>query len=268
VKESQDPELQDNSERRSPSPAQDPELPKSMGRRPPSPAKESQGLELHGNTEHTAPSPARDQDLQGNKERMSPSPPAQVLELQDTMGKRPGSPPAKDKDLQDTTGKMPLLPRVEDLHLHPSTKQPELSSSTDRDPPTQQPFYETARDSSSSAFFVSGQKVQNIDKNTCRQMFKALEPFRKEVVVDEPSKDNATAVLKFFSCHKKYQHQGPWKDLDILGMTVEEFWEDSGKDHNEFEYGKPLVIKQVHAKLMWPLRRLHKWYYLACVSGL
>jgi hypothetical protein len=99
-------------------------------------------------------------------------------------------------------------------------------------------------------------------------MFKALEPFRKEVVVDEPSKDNATAVLKFFSCHKKYQHQEPLKDLGIPGMTVEEFWEDGDKDYNKFKYGKPLDAKQVHANLMWPLRRLHEWYYLACVCGL
>jgi hypothetical protein len=28
---------------------------------------------------------------------------------------------------------------------------------------------------------------------------------------------------------------------------------DGGKDYNEFEYPKPLVTKQVHAKLMWPL---------------
>jgi hypothetical protein len=127
--------------------------------------------------------------------------------------------------------------------LHPSTKQPKLPPSTDRAPPTQQPIYETAHDSSSSGFFVSRQKVQDIDKNACRQMFKALEPFRKEVVVDEPSMDNATAVLKFFSCHKKYQHQEPLKDLGIPGMTIEEFWEDGDKDHNEFEYGKPLVTK-------------------------
>jgi hypothetical protein len=99
-------------------------------------------------------------------------------------------------------------------------------------------------------------------------MFKALEPFRKEVVVDEPSKDNATAVLKFFSCHKKYQHQEPLKDLGIPGVAVDEFWKDGDKDHNEFEYGKLLVTKHVHAKLMWPLRRLHEWYYLECVYGL
>jgi hypothetical protein len=74
-------------------------------------------------------------------------------------------------------------------------------------------------------------------------MFKALESVRKDVVVDEPSKDNAIAALKFFSCHKKYQHQEPLKDLGIPGMTVEEFWKDGDKYHNEFEYGKPLVTK-------------------------
>jgi hypothetical protein len=57
------------------------------------------------------------------------------------------------------------------------------------------------------------------------------------------------------------------KDLGIPGMTVEEFWEDGDKDYKEFEYGKLLVTKQVHAKLMWPLRRLHEWYFLACVCG-
>jgi hypothetical protein len=163
---------------------------------------------------------------------------------------------------------MAPLPPVEDLHLHPSTKRPELPPITDRAPPTQQLVYETAKDSSSSDLFVSGQKVQNIDKNACRQMFKALEPFRNEVVVDEPSKDNATVVLKFFSCHKKYLHQEPLKDPGIPCMTVQEIWEDGDKDHNEFEYGKPLVTKPVHAKLMWPLKRLHMWYYLTCVCGL
>jgi hypothetical protein len=31
-------------------------------------------------------------------------------------------------------------------------------------------------------------------------------------------------------------------------MTVEEFSKDGDKDCNEFEYEKPLVTKQVHAK--------------------
>jgi hypothetical protein len=51
-------------------------------------------------------------------------------------------------------------------------------------------------------------------------------------------------------------------------MTVEEFWEDGGKDYNEFEYGKLLVTKQSHTKLSWATRRLQEWYYLACVCGL
>jgi hypothetical protein len=51
-------------------------------------------------------------------------------------------------------------------------------------------------------------RVQNIDKNTCRQMFQALEPFRKEVVVDGPNKDYSTVVKNFFSCYKKISTQG------------------------------------------------------------
>jgi hypothetical protein len=131
---------------------------------------------------------------------------------------------------------MPPPPPVKDLHLHHSTKQLELLPNTDRAPPTQQLIFETAKDRSPSGYFVSVQKVQKIDKNACRQMFKALKQFRKEVVVDEPSKDTVTAVSNFFNCHKKYQPKEPLKDLGILGMTIEEFWEDGDKDYNEFEY--------------------------------
>jgi hypothetical protein len=87
-------------------------------------------------------------------------------------------------------------------------------------------------------------------------------------VLDEPSKDDATAVSKNFSSCQKYLHKETLKDLGIPGMTVEEFWEDGDKGYNEFEYEKSLVIKQAHAKLLWPLRRLHEWYYLTCVCGL
>jgi hypothetical protein len=166
--------------------------------------------------------------------------------------------------------KSPPPPPAQYLHLHPSIEQLELLPSTDREthqpfPSTHQPNFVTAKDSSSSGFFVFRQKVQNIDKNACRQMFQALEPFRKEVMVDEPSKDTVTVVSNLF---KKYQHKEPLMDLGIPGMTVEAFWEDGDKDYNQFEYGKPLVTKQAHAKLMWPLRRIRKWYYLACVCGL
>jgi hypothetical protein len=99
-------------------------------------------------------------------------------------------------------------------------------------------------------------------------MFQALEPFRKDVVVNESNKDSVTAMKNFFSCFQKYQHKEPLKDLGVPGMTVEEFWEDNDKDYNEFEYGKPLVTKQVHAQLPWTMRRLDEWYYLPCVCGL
>jgi hypothetical protein len=53
-------------------------------------------------------------------------------------------------------------------------------------------------------------------------------------VVDEPIKDDATAVSKFFSCYKKISTQEPLKDLGIPDMTVEEIWEDGDKGYNEF----------------------------------
>jgi hypothetical protein len=149
-------------------------------------------------------------------------------------------------------------PPAQDTHFHPSTEQLELLPSTDRDTPqplpsTQKLVYVISKDSLSSGFYVFGQKVQNIDKNAYRQMFQALEPFRKEVVVDEPNKDFATVVKKFFCCYKKYQHKETLKDLRVPGMTVEEFWEDGDKDYT---------------KLSWTMRRLHEWYYLACICVL
>jgi hypothetical protein len=36
----------------------------------------------------------------------------------------------------------------------------------------------------------------------------------------------------------------------------------------EFEYGKLLVLKQVHVKLPFIMEKLHEWYYIACVYGL
>jgi hypothetical protein len=99
-------------------------------------------------------------------------------------------------------------------------------------------------------------------------MFQALEPFIKDIVVDEPSKDSVTAVKKFFSCYKKYQHKEPLKDLGVPCMTVEESWEDGDKDYTLFEYENLLVTKQANTKLLWIMRRLHKWYilhvYVAC----
>jgi hypothetical protein len=166
------------------------------------PAQDPQEPELQDSTAKRQSSPsAQDPELQDNTELRPPSP-AQDPELQDIMGKRPPSPPAQDPKLQDTTGKRSSSPPAQDTDSHPSTEQPELLPSTDREtsqplPSTQQPVYVTAKDSLSSGFYIFGQKVQNIDKNACRQMFQALEPFINDIVVDEPSKDSATAVNFF-----------------------------------------------------------------------
>jgi hypothetical protein len=69
-------------------------------------------------------------------------------------------------------------------------------------------------------------------------------------VVDEPSKDDAIIVSKKICCYKTCQHTEPLKDLGIPGMNIEEFLEDGAKDYNEFEYGKLLVTKQAHVKLL------------------
>jgi hypothetical protein len=62
-------------------------------------------------------------------------------------------------------------------------------------------------------------------------MFQTLEQFRKDVVVDESSKDSVTTMNIFFSFCQKYQHKEPLNDLGVLGTTVEEFWEDGDKDY-------------------------------------
>jgi hypothetical protein len=184
------------------------------------------------------------------------------------------SPPAKDKELHDTTGKRQSPPPAQDFYVHPFTEQPDLLPSTDREtyqplPSTQQPVYVTAKDSSSSGFFVFEQNVQNIDKNACRKMFRALEPFRKRRLWwMNPTRMMRLQCWNFLVVIKKYQHKELLKDLGIPVMTVEEFWEDGDKYYHKFEYGKLIIIKQAHAKLLCPLSRLDEWYYPACVRGL
>jgi hypothetical protein len=55
-------------------------------------------------------------------------------------------------------------PPAQDPHSHPSTEQPELMPNSNRETPlpipsTQQSVYVAAKDSLSSGFYVSGQKV-------------------------------------------------------------------------------------------------------------
>jgi hypothetical protein len=99
-------------------------------------------------------------------------------------------------------------------------------------------------------------------------MWRSLEPFKQDVKVHEPSKDNTEAVGKFLRGLQKFKHKEPLVDLSTLGMTVQEFWQHDDIDYKLFEYRKPLVPKQVYAKLLWPMKKIHEWYYLACVYEL
>jgi hypothetical protein len=175
---------------------------------------------------------------------------------------------AKDKELHDTTGKRPPPPLAQDLHLHHSTKQLELLLNTDRAPSTHQLVYVTPNDSLSSAFLFSGRKFRTSIRTLVEKGSKLLNHSERRLWWMNPARMMWPQCQIFLVVIKKYQHNEPMKDLGIPGMIVEESWEDSDKDYNEIEYGKPLVTKQAHAKLMWPLRRLHEWYYLACVYGL
>jgi hypothetical protein len=59
-------------------------------------------------------------------------------------------------------------------------------------------------------------------------------------------------VGKFFGTLQKYQHKEPLEGLATPGTTIEEFWQNGNKDYMEFEYGKPLVQKQVHVNCRGP----------------
>jgi hypothetical protein len=78
--------------------------------------------------------------------------------------------------------------------------------------------------------------------------------------VDEPSKDLKIVVEKFYDGLKNYKIKKLLEDLAIEGMTVKEFLEHGDKDYRECEYGKPLVPKHVHLKLLWIMQKFLEWY--------
>jgi hypothetical protein len=91
------------------------------------------------------------------------------------------SPPTKDEELHDTIRQRPPPPppSTQDLHLHPSTEQPKLLPSTNREthqplPSTQQLVYVTAKDSSSSAFLFLGRKFRTSRRTLVDKCFKLL----------------------------------------------------------------------------------------------
>jgi hypothetical protein len=71
---------------------------------------------------------------------------------------------------------------------------------------------------------------------------------KQDATVDEPSTDPKIAMAKIFGGLKNYKHKKSLEDLDILGMTVKEFWQHGDKDYTEFEYENPFALKYVHVK--------------------
>jgi hypothetical protein len=90
----------------------------------------------------------------------------------------------------------------------------------------------------------------------------------QDAIVDETNKDPKGIVEKFYDGFKNYKTKKLLEGLTHEGMTVEEIWQHGNNDYMEFEYGKSLVLKHVHLKLPWIMKKFHVWYYLACVYGL
>jgi hypothetical protein len=67
----------------------------------------------------------------------------------------------------------------------------------------------------------------------------------------ETRKDPKTVFDKFYDGLKNYKTKKLLEDLDLVGMSVKEFWQHGDKDIQEVEYGKLLVPKHVHQKLPW-----------------
>jgi hypothetical protein len=91
---------------------------------------------------------------------------------------------------------------------------------------------------------------------------------KQDAIVDKPSTGPKDAVEKFYGGLYNYKHKKPLEDFVVPGMTVKECWKHGDKDYMEFEYGKLLVPKHVHPKFPWTMRKIHEWYYLACVYRL
>jgi hypothetical protein len=56
---------------------------------------------------------------------------------------------------------------------------------------------------------------------------------------------------KLYGGLNNYKTKKLLEDLALVGMIVEGFWQHGDEAIQEFEYGKPLVPKHVHLKLLW-----------------
>jgi hypothetical protein len=173
-------------------------------------------------TQHHSP---QQQELSASTARGSPPPKKQSKEHPPPPEKQPKSPPLPLENQPKSPPPLEKQPKGPPPQENPS-KGPPLPPENQR----------------TLAGFI-------LNNDAISAMWRSLEPFKQDVEVDEPSKDNTKAVGKFFGGLQKFKHMEPLVDLNTPGMTVQEFWQHDNRDCKLFEYEKLLVPKQVHAKL-------------------
>jgi hypothetical protein len=174
-------------------------------------------------TQHHSP---QQQELSANTARGSPPPEKQSKEPPPPPEKQPKIPPPP---LENQPKSPPPPPKKQ-----PKGPPPQENPSKVPPPPEKQ---------RTPAWFI-------LNKDVISVMWSSLEPFKQDVDVHEPSKDNTEVVDNFFGGLQKFKHNESLVDLSTPGMTMQEFWQHDNRDYKLFEYEKPLVPKQVHAKLI------------------
>jgi hypothetical protein len=174
-------------------------------------------------TQHHSP---QQQELSANTARGSPPPEKQSKEPPPPPEKQPKSPPPP---LENQPKSPPPPPKKQ-----PKGPPPQENPSKVPPPPEKQ---------RTPAWFI-------LNKDVISAMWSSLEPFKQDVDVHEPSKDNTEVVGNFFWGLQKFKHNESLVDLSTPCMTMQEFWQHDNRDYKLFEYEKPLVPKQVHAKLI------------------
>jgi hypothetical protein len=174
-------------------------------------------------TQHHSP---QQQELSANTARGSPPPEKQSKEPPPPPEKQPKIPPPP---LENQPKSPPPPPKKQ-----PKGPPPQENPSKVPPPPEKQ---------RTPAWFI-------LNKDVISAMWSSLEPFKQDVDVHEPSKDNTEVVGNFFWGLQKFKHNESLVDLSTPCMTMQEFWQHDNRDYKLFEYEKPLVPKQVHAKLI------------------
>jgi hypothetical protein len=175
-------------------------------------------------TQHHSP---QQQELSANTARGSPPP--------EKQSKEPPPPPPE---------KQPKIPPPP-LENQPKSPPPPPKKQPKGPPPQENPSKvpPPPEKQRTPAWFI-------LNKDVISAMWSSLEPFKQDVDVHEPSKDNTEVVGNFFWGLQKFKHNESLVDLSTPCMTMQEFWQHDNRDYKLFEYEKPLVPKQVHAKLI------------------